>query len=74
VIGHPDFSTLTPTPFLHLFNGVIPTMEKGDVVGHETMGEVVEVCIFSLNELADKCVRRVPRLHDKASHPRSETP
>jgi threonine dehydrogenase-like Zn-dependent dehydrogenase len=28
---------------LHLFNGVIPSMEKGDVVGHETMGEVVEV-------------------------------
>jgi len=28
---------------LHLFNGVIPTMEKGDVVGHETMGEVVEL-------------------------------
>jgi threonine dehydrogenase-like Zn-dependent dehydrogenase len=28
---------------LHIFNGIIPTMEKGDVVGHETMGEVVEV-------------------------------
>jgi threonine dehydrogenase-like Zn-dependent dehydrogenase len=28
---------------LHLYNGVIPTMESGDVVGHETMGEVVEV-------------------------------
>ena len=28
---------------LHLFNGVIPSMESGDVVGHETMGEVVEV-------------------------------
>jgi threonine dehydrogenase-like Zn-dependent dehydrogenase len=28
---------------LHLFNGVIPTMESGDIVGHETMGEVVEV-------------------------------
>jgi len=28
---------------LHLFNGVIPSMEKGDVLGHETMGEVVEV-------------------------------
>ena len=28
---------------LHLFDGVIPTMEKGDVLGHETMGEVVEV-------------------------------
>ncbi len=28
---------------LHLFNGVIPQMKSGDVVGHETMGEVVEV-------------------------------
>ena len=28
---------------LHLFDGVIPTMKSGDVVGHETMGEVVEV-------------------------------
>lgn len=28
---------------LHLFNGVIPRMESGDIVGHETMGEVVEV-------------------------------
>ncbi len=28
---------------LHLFNGVIPSMESGDIVGHETMGEVVEV-------------------------------
>jgi threonine dehydrogenase-like Zn-dependent dehydrogenase len=28
---------------LHLYNGMIPTMEKGDVLGHEFMGEVVEV-------------------------------
>ena len=28
---------------LHLYNGVIPTMEKGDVLGHEFMGEVVEL-------------------------------
>jgi threonine dehydrogenase-like Zn-dependent dehydrogenase len=28
---------------LHLYHGFIPTMEKGDVVGHEFMGEVVEV-------------------------------
>ena len=28
---------------LHLFDGVMPTMEKGDVLGHETMGEVIEV-------------------------------
>jgi threonine dehydrogenase-like Zn-dependent dehydrogenase len=28
---------------LHLYNGFIPTMEKGDIMGHEFMGEVVEV-------------------------------
>jgi threonine dehydrogenase-like Zn-dependent dehydrogenase len=28
---------------LHLYNGVIPMMEKGDILGHETMGEVVAV-------------------------------
>jgi threonine dehydrogenase-like Zn-dependent dehydrogenase len=27
---------------LHLYNGFIPTMEKGDILGHEFMGEVVE--------------------------------
>jgi threonine dehydrogenase-like Zn-dependent dehydrogenase len=28
---------------LHLYDGYIPTMEQGDIVGHEFMGEVVEV-------------------------------
>ncbi len=28
---------------LHLYNGLIPTMEKGDILGHEFMGEIVEV-------------------------------
>ncbi|WP_213454429.1 zinc-dependent alcohol dehydrogenase [Rhizomonospora bruguierae] len=28
---------------LHLYHGYIPTMKKGDVLGHEFMGEVVEV-------------------------------
>jgi threonine dehydrogenase-like Zn-dependent dehydrogenase len=27
---------------LHLYDGCIPTMKKGDVIGHEFMGEVVE--------------------------------
>ena len=27
---------------LHLYNGMIPTMKRGDVLGHEFMGEVVE--------------------------------
>lgn len=28
---------------LHLYDGVMPAMESGDIMGHETMGEVVEV-------------------------------
>jgi threonine dehydrogenase-like Zn-dependent dehydrogenase len=28
---------------LHLYNGFVPTMEQGDIMGHEFMGEVVEV-------------------------------
>jgi threonine dehydrogenase-like Zn-dependent dehydrogenase len=28
---------------LHLYNGLIPSMQKGDVLGHEFMGEVVAV-------------------------------
>ena len=28
---------------LHLLDGYVPTMKKGDVLGHEFMGEVVEV-------------------------------
>src|SRR3954465_11614808 len=28
---------------LHLYDGMMPTMEKGDVLGHEPMGGVVEV-------------------------------
>ena len=27
---------------LHLYNGLIPSMQEGDIVGHEFMGEVVE--------------------------------
>jgi threonine dehydrogenase-like Zn-dependent dehydrogenase len=26
---------------LHLYNGFVPTMESGDILGHEFMGEVV---------------------------------
>jgi len=28
---------------LHLYNGLIPSMRKGDILGHEFMGEIVEV-------------------------------
>jgi threonine dehydrogenase-like Zn-dependent dehydrogenase len=37
--------TLTTTcgSDLHLINGLIPTMQSGDVMGHEFMGEIVDV-------------------------------
>jgi threonine dehydrogenase-like Zn-dependent dehydrogenase len=28
---------------LHLYNGFVPTMEKGDIIGHEFMGEIVDL-------------------------------
>jgi threonine dehydrogenase-like Zn-dependent dehydrogenase len=28
---------------LHLYDGYVPTMKKGDILGHEFMGEIVEV-------------------------------
>jgi threonine dehydrogenase-like Zn-dependent dehydrogenase len=28
---------------LHLYDGYIPTLEAGDILGHEFMGEVIEV-------------------------------
>jgi threonine dehydrogenase-like Zn-dependent dehydrogenase len=28
---------------LHLYNGFVPSMEKGDILGHEFMGEIMEV-------------------------------
>src|SRR3712207_2446327 len=28
---------------LHLYDGYVPSMKRGDVLGHEFMGEVVEV-------------------------------
>jgi threonine dehydrogenase-like Zn-dependent dehydrogenase len=42
---------------LHLYNGVVPSMMKGDVMGHETMGEVVEVGAWVKNvKVGDKIV------------------
>ena len=37
---------------LHLYNGFIPTMEHGDIIGHEFMGEVVG--LGPGNRLADR--------------------
>ena len=32
---------------LHLYNGFIPSLEKGDILGHEFMGEVVQKLVGS---------------------------
>ncbi len=37
---------------LHLYDGYIPTMEKGDILGHEFMGEVVEVGTGAASKVA----------------------
>lgn len=52
----PDFKILNPRDAiikitstaicrsdLHIYGGYIPTLQKGDIIGHEFMGEVVEV-------------------------------
>jgi threonine dehydrogenase-like Zn-dependent dehydrogenase len=39
---HPVTSTAICGSDLHLYDGYIPTMKKGDILGHEFMGEVVE--------------------------------
>ena len=46
---------------LHMYNGYIPTMEAGDILGHEFMGEVVE-CGADVKKLktADRVVVAFP--------------
>jgi len=41
---------------LHLYNGLIPTMKAGDILGHEFMGEVVEVGHAVKNLRVGDCV------------------
>ena len=47
---------------LHLYNGYIPTLRKGDIIGHEFMGEVVEVGRGGVLVLARP--RTAPAVHE----------
>lgn len=46
---------------LHLFNGYMPTMQSGDILGHEFMGEVIQVgsAVESL-EVGDRVIVPFP--------------
>jgi threonine dehydrogenase-like Zn-dependent dehydrogenase len=46
---------------LHLYNGLMPTMKAGDILGHEFMGEVVEVGSEITNlQVGDRVVTAFP--------------
>jgi threonine dehydrogenase-like Zn-dependent dehydrogenase len=46
---------------LHLYDGYVPTMKHGDILGHEFMGEVVEVAKGVDNlRVGDRVVVAVP--------------
>jgi threonine dehydrogenase-like Zn-dependent dehydrogenase len=46
---------------LHIYNGFIPTMKAGDILGHEFMGEVVEVGSDIKNlQVGDRVVTAFP--------------
>lgn len=46
---------------LHLYNGLMPMMQKGDIIGHEFMGEVVDVGSDVKNlRLGDRVVASFP--------------
>jgi len=42
---------------LHIYNGYIPTMKSGDILGHEFMGKIVEIGSSIKNlEIGDRVV------------------
>jgi threonine dehydrogenase-like Zn-dependent dehydrogenase len=46
---------------LHLYDGYVPTMKHGDILGHEFMGEVVEVARGAENlKVGDRVVVPFP--------------
>ena len=46
---------------LHLYNGFVPTMKRGDVLGHEFMGEIIELGRDVKNlSIGDRVVVPVP--------------
>jgi threonine dehydrogenase-like Zn-dependent dehydrogenase len=54
---------------LHLYNGFIPTMQPGDILGHEFMGEVVDVGNAVKNlKIGDRVVNPFPIACGKCLH------
>src|SRR5689334_23512277 len=58
---------------LHMYNGFIPTMEAGDIVGHEFMGEVIEIGSAVTNlKVGDRVVVPFPRSEEHTSELQSQ--
>lgn len=54
---------------LHLYNGYMPTMQPGDILGHEFMGEVVDVGSAVKNlKIGDRVVNPFPIACGNCSH------
>ena len=58
---------------LHLFHNLIPAMLPGDIMGHETMGEVVEVGKAAKGKLHAAASRRAPHMPESARRCASES-
>ena len=56
---------------LHLYDGYVPTMKRGDILGHEFMGEVVETGKDLATELSDD-LRRFKQLVETGQIVRSD--
>ena len=61
---------------LHLFDGCQPTMEDGDILGHEPMGIVMEVgsAVTKLKKGDRVCSTKVDAPVEKTSNPPGQDP
>ena len=53
---------------LHLYDGLMPSMEEGDIIGHEPMGIVIPLeeapaAYEHFRAKTDNCVNGMPGLH-----------
>ena len=57
---------------LHLYDGYIPTVKKGDILGHEFMGEIVETGEIPRSEAVPEGERFERKLKQRPAQPLSD--